>query len=236
MASAHAPGMRYTRGTGPGASKLNTNPTPLTGAAARLVATLRECESRAAQGALSLGEVLDSIREAGYAFICIVLVLPFLQPFSLGPLAVAGGLTFAALGWQYLRGHPAPVLPERLRRTVMTAKTWRLMLETCVKLVGWCSRFSRPRRAELVSGETGRRNVGLIMIAGGLLMAIPMFGLPLNNLLPALSIFFICVGQLEQDGLMVWVAIGWLLVTLLYFAAVLAAAWLLGTQAIAFLH
>lgn len=228
--------MRYTPNPGSMPHAVTPPHNMPSGAAAKLVATLRECELRAAQGALSLGEVLDSVREAGYAFICIVLVLPFLQPFSLGPLAVAGGLTFAALGWQVLRGHPSPLLPPRLRQTVMTARTWGLMLGTCVKLVGWCSRFSRPRVAEMVTGEAGRRNVGLILLAGGLLMAIPMFGLPLNNLLPALSIFFICVGQLEQDGLMVWVAIGWLLVTLLYFAAILAAAWFIGEQAFNFLR
>ena len=228
--------MRYTHDPGMIPHIVTSTPTTPPGASAQLVNTLRECEARAAQGALSLGEVLDSVKEAGYAFICIVLVLPFLQPFSLGPLAVAGGLTFAALGWQILRGHPSPVLPSRVRQTVMTRKTWGLMLETCVKLIGWFGRFSRPRRAELVTGDLGRRNVGLILLAGGLLMAVPMFGLPLNNLLPALSIFFICVGQLEQDGLMVWVAMGWLIVTLLYFTAVLAAAWFIGEQAIAFLR
>lgn len=198
--------------------------------------TLRQCEARAAAGNLTLGEVLDSVREAGYAFICIILVLPFLQPFSLGPLAVAGGLTFAALGWQYWRGYPAPVLPPRLRRAVLTQKTWNLMLDACVKLLGWCGRFSRPRHAARVTGERGRRNVGLILLCGGLLMAIPFFGLPFNNFLPALSIFFICVAELERDGLMVWVAIGWLVATVAYFVAVLLALWLIGEHAIAFLR
>lgn len=203
---------------------------------ARLLRVLRDCEARAATGTLTLGEVLDSVREAGYAFICIILVLPFLQPFSLGPLAIAGGLTFATLGWQYFRGHPAPVLPRKLRQAVMGPKTWRLMLEACVKILGWCGRFSRPRKVTWVSGERGRRIVSLILMAGGLLMAVPFFGMPLNNFLPGLAIFFICIAQLEQDGLIVLVALGWLAITVIYFAAILIMIWLVGEQAIEFLR
>lgn len=201
---------------------------------ARLVATLRACESRAAGGALTIGEVLDSVQEAGYAFICVFLVLPFLQPFSLGPLATVGGLTFAVLGWQCFRGHHVPVLPERVRRTAMGQVAWRRLLEVCVKLLQWCARFTRARRGEWVNGERGRRTIGLTLVAGGLLMAVPFFGIPFNNFLPALAIFFVCIAELEQDGTMVFVAFGWLLVTVLYFAAILLVLWFAGEQAVSF--
>ncbi|MGH8606406.1 MAG: exopolysaccharide biosynthesis protein, partial [Gammaproteobacteria bacterium] len=49
-----------------------------------LVGNLRACAERASHTQLTLGEVLDSVREAAYSFTCIVLSLPFLQPLSLG--------------------------------------------------------------------------------------------------------------------------------------------------------
>jgi hypothetical protein len=82
----------------------------------------------------------------------------------------------------------------------------------------------------------GRQIGGLTMLFAGLLIAIPFFGIPLNNLLPALAILFVCLGELEQDGVMVFIAFGWLVVTLIYFAIIIAAAWAVGEWAIGFLR
>lgn len=197
-----------------------------------LTRALEDCAERAKRQPLALGEVLDSVGEASYSFICIVLTLPFLQPISLGPLATIGGLTFAALGWQWLRGHPSPVLPARVRAAEMHAKTWDVLLGVCLKILRFCQRFTRPRYRAWVSGDRARRMAGWIIIIAGLLMSIPFFGLPFNNLLPALAILFICIGELEQDGLMVFIAFGWLVVTVVYFVFIFAALWFLGEQAL----
>jgi hypothetical protein len=68
-------------------------------------------------------------------------------------------------------------------------------------------------------------------MAAGLLMAVPFFGLPFNNALPGLAILFVCVAELEQDGLMLFVALFWLAVTVIYFSIVLTVAAVLGDQA-----
>lgn len=206
--------------------------TPSRADSTQLVATLRECSVRAAGNTLTLGEVLDSMQEASYAFICMVLCLPFLQPVSLGPLAVAGGVTFALLGWQCLTGHHAPVLPAKVRNIVMQQQGWDMLIQTCIRLLGWCARITAPRYFTWVDGERGHRVLGAILVAGGLLMAIPFFGLPFNNALPALAIFFVCLAQLERDGLMVFIAMGWLVATVIYFAVVLTVIFVFGRQAL----
>jgi hypothetical protein len=188
---------------------------------------------RAAAGDLSLGDVLDEVQEASYAFICIVLCLPFLQPFSLGPLAVAGGLTFALLGWQCLAGHHAPVLPRRVRAAVLQQHIWELLLRTCIRILGWCAHITAPRFEGWVTGLRGHRVLGAILLGAGLLMALPFFGLPFNNALPALAIFFVCLGQLERDGLMIFVSLGFIALTLIYFTVVLGLVLVLGHEAIA---
>lgn len=201
-----------------------------------LVIKLRACAERASQAELTLGEVLDSVQEAAFSFTCIVLSLPFLQPLSLGPLGTVGGLTFAALGWQLFRGHPTPLLPTRVRQTVIGKKTWKVMIGICLKILHWCGKFTKPRLIRWVSGRKGQKVGGLTLIAAGLLMAIPFFGLPLNNLLPALAIVFVSIAELEQDGIMVFIAFGWLVVTVIYFTVVLIMVWMLGIQAIGWLR
>ncbi|MCG3143914.1 MAG: hypothetical protein HONDAALG_01286 [Gammaproteobacteria bacterium] len=198
---------------------------------ATLVATLEGFRERAQGRALTLGEVLDSIEEASFCFFAIILVLPFLTPVSLGPLATAGGLVFAAMGWQMWRGHKVPVLPQRVRRIEVGAQTWEVTTRVCLKILGWSRKITRPRYTRLVTGALGRRNSGLVLMAAGLLMAIPFFGLPFNNALPGLAILFVCVAELEQDGLMLFGALFWLAVTVVYFSIVLTVAAVLGDQA-----
>lgn len=199
-----------------------------------LIATLKNCGARAQVAELSLGEVFNDVGEASYSFIAIVLTLPFIQPISLGPLSTIGGLTFAALGVQLYRGHRAPLLPQKLKQMVLGAKTWDALIAACLKIMGWCKKFTRPRYQSWVSGRKGQRVAGMTMVIAGLLLAIPFFGIPFNNTLPALAIFFICVGELEQDGMMVFIAFGWLVLTVIYFVFILTLLWLLGEQALSY--
>jgi hypothetical protein len=199
-----------------------------------LVTMLRRCAEQTRSRELTLGEMLDSLGETAYGLIAIVLTLPFLQPISLGPLSTVGGLTLAALGWQLYRGYPTPILPEKMRRIVIDQRTWKILIRVCLKITTWCRKFSRPRYTSWVSGVQGRRIGGLTILLAGLLIAIPFFGIPLNNLLPALAILFVCIGEFEQDGVMVFIAFGWLVVTLIYFAFIFVAAWSLGEWAIGF--
>jgi len=76
-----------------------------------LLETLRQFADRAASQPLTLGEVADGLGGSSFSLLCIILSLPFLTPISLGPLATVGGLTLAAIAWQLVRGHAAPVLP-----------------------------------------------------------------------------------------------------------------------------
>ncbi|MGZ8271632.1 MAG: exopolysaccharide biosynthesis protein [Methylotenera sp.] len=203
---------------------------------ATLVKTLHQFADQAKERPLTLGEALDSLDEAGFAFIAIILVLPFLQPLPLGPITVLGGIAFAALGWQLIRGHESPILPDRLRAVEFSEKTWRILVTVCLKILGFCRQFTKPRYTSLVNGKRGQKIGGFILLAGGGLMAIPFGVLPLNNMLPGLAILFFCIGALEEDGLMYFVAFFWLIVTVIYFTIFFIMLWFLGQEALTHFH
>ncbi len=201
-----------------------------------LLATLQRIADEAQRRPLSLGEVVDSLDEAAYAFAVVILTLPFLQPVPLGPITVAAGLGFAALGWQLLRGHESPVLPRKIREAELSEKTWRTIVKACMKILGFCRKFTRPRMQHLVTGRLGQKVGGLIMLAGGLLMAIPFpIPLPGNNALPALAMLFQAIGELEEDGMMIFIALFWLVASVVYFAVYYLILWFFGKGALAFL-
>ncbi len=197
-----------------------------------LVATLRRFAEQSKQQPLTLGEALDSLDEAAYALIAIILVLPFLQPVPLGPLTVIGGVTFATLGWQLLRGHDSPVLPQKIRSVAMGENAWGVLVKVCLNIIGFCRKFTKPRHTWLINGRQGQKVGGIILLSGGLLMAIPFGVLPLNNMLPGLAILFYGIAELEDDGLMVFIAFFWLIVTVIYFAAFFVALWYFGNGAL----
>lgn len=200
-----------------------------------LVDTLHAFQMQAKHRRITIGELIDSLDEAAFAFIAIILVLPFLQPLPLGPISIAGGLTFAVLGLQLLRGHESPVLPKRIRELELHEKSLQIMISVGLKIVDFCRKITRPRMQYLVSGKTGQQVSGSILLAGGLLMAVPFpIPLPLNNAIPGLAILFYCIGELEDDGLMVFFSLFWLVVTLLYFTAFFVSIWFFGQQAVSF--
>lgn len=199
-----------------------------------LVGTLHRFAEQSRERPLTLGEALDSLDEAAYAFIAIILALPFLQPVPLGPLTVIGGLAFATLGWQLLRGHESPMLPQKILSVEFSEKTWRVLVAVCLKILGFCRKFTKPRHTSLVSGRRGQKIGGFVLLAGGALMAIPFGVLPFNNVLPALAILFYGIGELEEDGWMVYIAFFWLAVTVIYFTAFFIALWFFGREALAF--
>lgn len=183
--------------------------------------TLAHLDSLAAQNknqALSVGKALDELKISSFDFICILLSIPFLQPISLGPLSTLGGMTFAALGWQMARRKPSPWLPDRIRNITLSATSWNVILTTFRKILLWGHKISRPRLQSLVLGPRAEQFRGILICLAGLLMAIPFFGVPFNNSLPALVILFACLANLEDDGFMIIIAIFWKILTVAYFA------------------
>lgn len=203
---------------------------------ATLVKTLHQFADQSKEKPLTLGEALDSLDEAGYAFIAIILVLPFLQPLPLGPITVLGGIAFAALGWQLIGGHESPILPDKLRAVQFSENTWRILVNVCLKILGLCRKFTKTRYISLVNGKRGQKVGGFILLAGGGLMAIPFGVLPFNNMLPGLAILFFCIGELEEDGLMYFIAFFWLIVTVIYFTTFFVLLWFLGREALTYFH
>jgi len=96
----------------------------------------------------------------------------------------------------------------------------------CRKVVSFCSRLTRPRHQYLIAGERGDKIIGSLIVIAGLLMAIPFFGIPFNNTLPALAIIAACVAELEDDGIFVFVSVGLTIVTVAYFCFIFYALFL----------
>lgn len=185
-----------------------------------LVQHLESCVERARVKPVSFGEVFHELGRDGIAMALLVLCLPFLQPISLGPLASAGGLVLAGIGWQMARGRRELWLPPKIRDAALEAPGWERLLGVCRWLVRLFSKITRTRYTQWTDGDRGHRIAGWFAVAGGLLLAIPMGGIPFNNMLPSLIIVSAAIAVIERDGLMYAMAVFWTLATLAYFALI----------------
>ena len=59
-----------------------------------LIQKLRGIAKKAERRPIKIKEGLIDLNHFGFSFISFLLVLPFMQPFPVGPISVLGGITF----------------------------------------------------------------------------------------------------------------------------------------------
>lgn len=169
---------------------------------------------------IRLGDVLGNLRSGSFLLPGLLLAAPFIQPFSLGPLATACSLAFILMGWQILRGDPSLILPRKLESLSIPLPLWCKLLRAAKRISRFCDRFTAVRHTRLTDGVYGARYAGIMIITGGLLMIIPFIGVPLNNTFPALMILCALLGLNRRDGLMSLLSLFWGIVSVIYFALI----------------
>jgi hypothetical protein len=197
-----------------------------------LVQTLQSIVKKAERRPVSIKEGLSDLNHFGFSFISFLLVLPFMQPFPVGPISVLGGITFAALGWQVLKGYSVPNLPEKIDGIILSKDNWRRITNAAIKLIQWTEKFTKTRLPLLIEGKLGIQIEATILMVAGVLMAIPFGILPLNNFFPGLAILFCALAQLHKDGFLILIAFFWILFTIFYFAVFFIGLYLLGLEGI----
>lgn len=182
-------------------------------------------------GAPTLRHLLAPLGAEATTLACAMLALPFLSPVSLGPITTPVSVLIALLGWQLLRGTRSP-LPDRLMRVSVPQGVHRAMSAVLRRVHRWLHRISRPRLPQLVTGSRGRILCASGVIAGALLLAVPVPMLPLTNTFPALAILLFALGWLEQDGVLTLLGVASALFSAAIFAALGAAVVLFGWEAV----
>ncbi len=188
--------------------------------AADFIQALSTSARTARAGGQTIGQFLDLLGDGNAWLMALILSLPFIQPLPTGPIATFGGLAFAGIGWRLIRGDESVWLPMRIRSTRPGSTTWNAFSGFGCGLLQILGRVSRTDRMTWLVEAMGRRGPAWLILVGGLLVALPFLVVPLQNSLPALIIFFACIGRLQRDGAMYLLALLSLVITLIYFTLV----------------
>jgi hypothetical protein len=147
---------------------------------------------------VSLGEIVELMRQRAYSFLLLLIALPFCTPIPLPGLSTPFGLVISFIGLRIACGLQ-PWLPGRLLRVTLPAKWLPRMLHAAEKPVRWLERFLRPCLGQCVDGGLARRAHGVMILICGALLLLPL-PIPLTNMIPAISVALLACAMLEGDG------------------------------------
>ena len=149
-------------------------------------------------GVITLRQVLDRLDVRSFGILLAILSLPSALPMPAPGYSVPFGIALVFLGIQMVFDRDFPWFPERLLAKEIRVKQDSKLVHSMAKFSAFFERFIKPR-LNFVYGTHGfRRLLGAVVLACGISMCIPV---PLTNTVPALGIFLIGLGSLEEDGL-----------------------------------
>ena len=189
--------------------------------------TIRDALERAVSSIggsnISLRQLLAIVGDHGPLLLCAVLTIPFLLPVSIPGVSTVFGLAILLLG-AGITLNRTPWLPARIMDKAIDAQKLKAVLVRGISLVARIEKVIRQRIGVLTSGAFAGRINGLAIVAGAVLLMMPLGLVPFSNTLPAFAILFLCIGMSQRDGLLLLGGYAMLVATVLYFSALAYAA------------
>jgi hypothetical protein len=156
----------------------------------------------------TLGWVMGSLRKRAFGMIMLLLSL----------VAIVPGLSIVAGLLLMIAGRSAPVFPSRIANRPLPTRHLAALARRAVPLLKYLEKIIHPRWHTPL--EATKRLVGtVVIILNALVVVAPI---PLSNVIPALVIALISLAYLEEDGLLLLIA---LLVAVIVLTVALAAVW-----------
>lgn len=162
---------------------------------------------------VTLAELMGHLRERSFGIVMLLLGLVSLLP----GVSAVGGVVLDVLAVQMILAWAGPVFPRVIAaRRVRTGQVARLVQRT-VPVLRALEKLIRPRWH--TPFEATKRAVGVVVFLLGATLLVPV---PLSNVAPSLAIMLIAFAYLEEDGILLCIA---LVASLILLLAASAAVW-----------
>lgn len=151
-----------------------------------------------AHAELTVRDIRDRVSVKGFGMLIIILSLPSALPVPAPGYSVPFGIALAILGMQMVLLRETPWFPERVLRREVGIRADSKFIGNLVWFLGFFEKLIRPRWRFVYTNKWLYRAMGAMICLCAISMCIPI---PLTNTGPALGIFLIGLGALEEDGL-----------------------------------
>jgi len=173
----------------------------------------------------TLGWLMGSLPKRSFGIIMLLLAVVAIAP----GVSIVAGLLLMIPGFQMIAGRPAPVFPRRIAVHPLPTRHLAALVQRAVPVLRYLEKAIHPRWP--TPFEATKRLVGtVVVILNTTLVFTP---LPLSNVIPALLIAMISLAYLEEDGLLLSIALLAAVIVVIIelvtvWGTVLGAKWIIG--------
>jgi hypothetical protein len=146
----------------------------------------------------TLGWLMLTLHKSSFGIIMLVLALVAIVP----GLSIVAGLLLMIPAFQMIAGKPAPVFPNRIATHALPTRYLATVLQRSVPVLRYLENVIHPRWH--TPPELTKRTVGTVVLM--LSLTLVFFPVPLSNVVPALMIALISLAYLEEDGILLLIA------------------------------
>ena len=168
---------------------------------------------------------MGSLHRRSFGMIMLLLALVGIAP----GISIIAGLLLMIPAFQMIAGRPAPVFPRRIAAHPLPTRHLATLVQRAVPVLHILRRSIHPRWPTPL--EATKRLVGAVIVILSTTMVFTP--IPLSNVVPAVVIALISLAYLEEDGLLLSIALLTAFIVLTVASAVvwemvLGAKWVMG--------
>lgn len=142
---------------------------------------------------------MGSLRRRSFGIIMLLLALVAIAP----GISFVAGLLLMIPAFQMIAGQPVPVFPRRIAAWPLPTRHLAALVKRTVPVLRFLEKLIHPRWP--TPFEATKRLVGtVVVILNATLLVTPI---PLSNVVPALVIALISLAYLEEDGVLLAIAL-----------------------------
>jgi hypothetical protein len=146
---------------------------------------------------VTLDDILKLAGERVFGFLFVLLALPSALPVPAPGYSIPFGILLFLLAVQLIVGSKVPWFPKQFRQHSLDIKTAQGVLKAGLPWLRRIEALSRPRLTPVCTSLPGRVVIGCTIALMAISMMIPV---PLTNTLPAIGIFVVGFGLIDDDG------------------------------------
>jgi hypothetical protein len=160
---------------------------------------LQQLHAEAPRDYFTVGWVMGRLHKRSFGMIMLLLALVATVP----GVSIFAGLLLMIPALQMIAGKPAPIFPRGIAARPLPARHLAALMQRAIPVLRYLERMIHPRWPTPLEGT--KRLVGVIVVMlNSVLVLAPI---PLTNVVPALVIALISLAYLEEDGLVLSIAL-----------------------------
>lgn len=154
---------------------------------------------------ITLGRIVEHVEGEALLILCLISILPFMQPIPIPGLSSILGLIVLLQGIGLMLWSK-PLLTKRMKGLNITHDHFEIIFKAAKKFSFFTSKISAFKHP-ITNSRGSHILCGLAIVLSSAFLSLPL-PIPFSNLIPALSIFLICIGLLEEDIILIMIGFG----------------------------